>query len=119
MFSSKEFSAILRAAKHVEKLHFTDCKILTDGEHELGEMEGWQIEILQIHYYINAYTLSRDYEDSYLKIFLAIVGCPNLLKSLKQIKFNCEREIEMKLLSKAKELLGDDYDILMPSFKCL
>ena len=46
LFSSKEFSSILRAAKHVKNLFLTNCKIFTDGEYELGEMEGWQIEYL-------------------------------------------------------------------------
>ena len=117
LFSSKEFSAILRAAKHVKEVQFINCKILTDGEHEFGEMEGWKIEILWVGFYNNVYKQLRDYEDSYMKIFLSIVGCTNLLKSLKLIKFNCGREIELKLLSKAKVILGNDYDLLMPKFK--
>ena len=117
LLSSKEFSSILRAAKHVKELRFINCKILTDAEHELGQMEGWQIEILKIDYYINVYTNLRDYEDSYLKIFLSIVGCPNLLRSLTQIEFKCRREMKNKLLSRAKEILGNDYNVLMPSFR--
>ena len=84
-------------------------------------MEGWQIEILQVGYIIYVYKNSRDYEESYMKLFLSIVGCPNLLRSLRLngIIFNCGREIEEKLLSKAREILGSDYDMLMPSFKSL
>ena len=67
LFSSKEFSVILRAAKHVKQLHFTDCTILTDDEHELGQMEGWQIEYLQVYYYIHVYKHLIDCEDSYIK----------------------------------------------------
>ena len=118
-FSSKEFSAILRAAKHVKDLCFTDCKILTDGECELGEMERWQIELLWVGDYIQVPKHWRDYEDSCMKIFLSILGCSNLLRSLRKIRFNCGEEMERKLLSKAKEVLGDDYDILMPNFICL
>ena len=118
-FSSKEFSSILRAAKHVKELDFNECLILTDGECELGEMEGWQIECLWVYYRIHVYKHSRDYEEYYMKIFLSIVGCPNFLRSLKQIRFKCGREMKKKLLSKAKEILGNDYDIIMPSFYCL
>ena len=121
LLSSKEFSAILRATKHVKRLYFVDCKILTDYEHELGEMEGWQIEFLEVDYTINAYKYLKDYEDMCMKIFLSIVGCPNLLRSLRLngIRFNCRKEMKDKLLSKAKEILGNDYDTLMPSFICL
>ena len=118
LFSSKEFSAILRAAKHVERLYFGSWKILTDFECELGEMEGWQIEYLKIGDALNAYKHSRDYEDSCIKIFLSILGCRNLLKSLKQIRFMYE-EMKEKILSKAKEILGDDYDMHKAKFKCL
>ena len=119
LFSSKEFSAILRAAKHAKKLCFNECKILTDGEYELGEMQGWQIEYLRVYYHNNVYKHPRDYEDNYMKIFLSIVGCHNLLRSLKRIIFNWGKEMKEKLLSKAKEILGNDYDMLMPRFKCL
>ena len=118
LFNSKEFSSILRAAKHVKELDFTNCKILTDGEHELGQMEGWQIEILWIgYYYDDVYTNLRDYEGSCMKIFLSIVGCTNLLRSLKCLKIKCDRKMKNKLLSKAKEILGNDYDMLMPRFE--
>ena len=119
LFSSKEFSAILRAAKHAKKLCFNECKIHTDEECELGEMEGCQIEYLRVYYHIHVYKHLRDYEDSHLKIFLSIVGCHNLLRSLKRIIFNWGKEMKEKLLSKAKEILGNDYDMLMPRFKCL
>ena len=118
LLNSQEFSAILRAAKHVERLHFTDCKILTDGEHDLGQMEEWQVEYLEIGNFIHVCKNSRDYEDSCMKIFLSIVGCTNLLRSLRKIEFDCGEKMKKKLLSKAKEILGNDYDILMPSFKC-
>ena len=121
LLNSKEFSAILRAAKHVKQLYFNDCKILTDDECELGEMEGWQIEYLEIGNYNNVYKCSRDYDDSWMKIFLSIVGCPNLLKSLSLngIRFDYGEEMMKKLLSRSKEILGNDYDMLMPSFDCL
>ena len=118
LLSSKEFSAILSAAKHVEDLYFSYCKILTDDEHELGQMEGWQIKLLWICYSSHVYKHSRDYEDSCMKIFLSIVSCTNLLKSLRYLKFGCGEEIKKKLLSKAKDILGNDYDLLMPRFKC-
>ena len=118
LFSSKEFSAVLRAAKYVKELRFINCKILTDGEHELGQMEGWQIEILQIDRYFDVYTNIRNYEDSCMKIFSSIVGCTNLLKSLREMKFVWGEKMKKKLLSKAKEMLGNDYDMLMPSFRC-
>ena len=117
LFSSKEFSAILRAAKHVEKLCFNDCKILTDGEYELGEMEGWQIDLLWVGFYNNVYKHSRDFEDCCMKIFSSIVGCTNLLRSLGKLEFKCEKEMKWKLLSKAKKILGNDYDLLMPKLK--
>ena len=117
LFNSKEFSAVLRAAKHVKELRFINLKILTDGECELGEMEGWQIEILQIGYFIHVYTNIRKYEDSCMKIFLSIVGCTNLLRNLKEIRFTWGEEMKKKLLSRAKEILGNDYDILMPRFE--
>ena len=116
LLSSKEFSAILRAAKHVKDLYFDSCKILTDVECELGEMEGWRIEHLKIGDIFNAYKYSRDYEDSCMKIFLSILGCRNLLKSLKQIRFIYEKEMKKKILSKAKEILGDDYDMHKAKF---
>ena len=119
LLSSKEFSAILRAAKHVKRLHFTDCKILTDYEHELGEMEGWKIDILSVDYSIHVFKNSRDYEDNCMKMFLSIVGCTNLLWSLRYLQFKCEREMGEKLLFEAKEILGNDYDMLMPWFECL
>ena len=119
LLSSKEFSAIVRAAKHVKELSFTDCKIHTDEEYELGQMEGWQIEFLQVYYCSHVYKHIRGYDESCLKIFLSILGCPNLLKSLRLngIILYCREEMEKKLLSKAKEILGDDYDVLMPNFK--
>ena len=117
-FSSKEFSAIFRAAKHAKDLYFTYCKILTDDECELGEMEGWQIKLLWISGDNLVYKHSRDYEDSCMKIFLSIVGCINLLRSLRYLKFGCGEEMKKKLLSKAKDILGNDYDLLMPRFKC-
>ena len=117
-FSSKEFSAIFRAAKHVKQLHFDDCKILTDGECELEQMEGWQIKFLIVDDCYHVCKHIRGYEDSCMKIFLSIVGCQNLLRSLRQIKFKCEKEMKKKLLSKAKEILGNDYNVLMPSIKC-
>ena len=117
LLSSKEFSTILRAAKHVKQLYFINCKILTDAEHELGQMEGWQIELLRFGYYTHVFKNLRDYEDSCMKIFLSIVGCTNLLTSLKCLKINCGREIKKKLLSKAKEILGYYYDMLMPSLE--
>ena len=116
LMNSKEFSAILRIAKHVKELYFHNCKILTDEECELGKMEEWQIELLRVGYYFHVYKHSRDYEDSCMKIFLSILGCPNLLRSLTKIEFICEREIEKKLLSKAKEILGDNYDMLKAKF---
>ena len=97
-------------------MRFFNCKILTDGECELGQMEEWQIEILQIGYYFNVYKHPRDYEDSCIKIFSSIVGCTNLLRSLREMKFVWGEEIKKKLLSKAKEILGNDYDVLMQSF---
>ena len=117
LLSSKKFSAIVRAAKHVKQLCFINCKILTDDEHQFAQMEGWQIEILKIDYYTHVYKNLRDYEDSCMKIFLSIVGCPNLLRSLKCLKTNCGGEMKKKLLSRAKEILGNDYDVLMPSFE--
>ena len=118
LFSSEEFSAILRAAKQVKELDFVDCKILTDDEHELGQMEGWQMEILQVADYIHAYKHLRNYNNSCMKIFLSILGCPNLLKSLKQIRFDCQKEMKKKLLSKSKKILGNDYEMLMPRLVC-
>ena len=118
LFNSKEFSSILRAAKHVKELRFANCKILTDGEYELGQMEGWQIELLRFGYYYNdVYANIRDYEGSCMKIFLSIVDCTNLLRSLKCLKIKCDRKMKNKLLPKAKEILGNDYDMLMPRFE--
>ena len=54
-----------------------------------------------------------------MKIFLSIVGCTNLLKSLNIIRFGCGEEIMKKLLSRAKEILCNDYNMLMPTFECL
>ena len=118
LFSSKEFSAILRAAKHAKQLYFSNCNILTDADYELGQMEGSQIEILRVADYLHVSKHSRDYEGNFMKIFLSILGCPNLLRSLSYLRFNWGGEMKKKLLSKAKEILGNDYDILMPSFYC-
>ena len=117
LLNSEEFSAIVRAAKHVEKLHFTDCKILPVSKCELGEMEGWLIEFLWVGFNYDGYEYFRDYNNSCMKIFLSILGCPNLLRSLKQIKFGCREEIKKRLLSKAKEILGNDFDIIMSKFE--
>ena len=111
--NSKEFSSIVRAAKHVKILFLTRCKIITDGECELGEMEGWQIEYLTVDCYYHSYKRSRGYEDSCMKIFLSILGYQNLLRSLRKIEFKCERNMGERLLFKAKEILGSDYDMQM------
>ena len=113
LFSSKEFSTIFRTAKHVKELHFVECKILTDGEWELGEMEGWQIEMLRAGYFIHVYKHPRDYEDSCMKIFLSIVGCPNILRSLRKIEFKCGKDMGKKLKSKVEEILDSYYHMQM------
>ena len=113
LFSSKEFSSIFRAAKLVKQLHFVNCKILTDGECELEQMEGWQIEILSAGNYVYAYKHKRGYEDSCMKIFISILGCRNLLKSLRKIEFRCGRDMGKKLISKVEEILDSYYHMQM------
>ena len=113
LLSGKEFSAIVRAAKHAKILFLTNCKITTDAECELGQMEGWQIQFLTVECYFHAYKLSRYYEDNYMKIFLSIISCQHLLRSLKRIQFNCGRDMREMLISKAEEILDSDYDIQM------
>ena len=119
LFSGKEFSEILRAVKHVKELKFYNWKVITDDEHELGQMEGWKIEILWFGYYHHVHKYFGDYEKSCIMVFLSIIGCPNLLKSLREIKFTWGEEIEKKLLSKAKEIFGIDYNMLIPCLKFL
>ena len=83
LLSSKEFSAILRASKHVKELRFFDCKILTDEEYELSEMEGWRIDFLQVYYYI-------DCSNAYLNPHLLIYAKSNYHRKLKKKLFDLD-----------------------------
>ena len=116
---SKEFSQLIKAAKQTKELEFWDCKILTDFEFDFKQMDGCQIEKIKIGYIYQVYDTWKKYEDCLMQIFLAIIHCPNLIKSLKYINFSCNESMKIKLLGKAKEVLGDKYKIIMPSLEYL
>ena len=81
----KEFCQLVRASIHALELEFWNCKILTDTEFDLGQMEGCKIWGLKIDYASQVYDIPSDSEDSLMKIFIAIIHCSNLIRSLKRL----------------------------------
>ena len=102
----KEFCQLVRASIHAFELEFLDCKILTDSEFDFGQMEGCKIEALKISYADKVYDSWSDYEDSLMKIFVAIIHCSNLIRSLRKLSFRCNDNMKDLLLEKAKEELN-------------
>ena len=113
---SQEFSFLIRAAKQVKELVFSNCKFLTCSAYDFGQMENWKIELLRIVNYHNAYSDLQEYEDSLMEIFSSIINCTNLITSLTEIRFDCSSDVKIKLLEYAKEVLGDRYNKTMPIF---
>ena len=74
-------------------------------------MEGCKIEALQIYKGYRVYDSQSDYEDTLMKIFVAIIRCSNLIRSLRHLSFECNEKMENSLLEKAKGELNDiDYE---------
>ena len=69
----KEFCQLVRASIHALKLEINHCKILTDTKFDFGEMEGCKIESLRIYKGYQVYDSQSDYEDTLMKIFVAII----------------------------------------------
>ena len=69
----KEFCQLVRASIHVLELEISHCKILTDTKFDFGEMEGCKIEALTIYNGYQVYDSQSDYEDTVMKIFVAII----------------------------------------------
>ena len=69
----KEFCQLVRASIHALELQFRNCKILTDTKFDFGEMEGCKIEALQIDDDYQVYDNQSDYEETVMKIFVAII----------------------------------------------
>ena len=85
--TGKEFCQLVRASIQVFELQFWSCLILTDTELDLGQMEGCKIEALKIGYVDKIYDSWSDYEDCLMKIFVAIIHCSNLIRSLRKLSF--------------------------------
>ena len=83
----KEFCQLVRASIHAFELDFYNCKILTDTEFDFGQMEGCKILGLKIDYSFHVYDSWSDYKDSLTKIFLAIIHCSSLIRSLRKLYF--------------------------------
>ena len=81
----KEFCQLVRASIQVSELEFWNCKILADTEFDFGQMEGCKIWGLKIDYASQVYDIPSDSEDSLMKIFIAIIHCSNLIRSLKRL----------------------------------
>ena len=106
----KEFCQLVRASIHSLELQFRNCKILTD-KFDFGQMEGCKIEALQIDDDYQVYDNQSDYEETVMKIFVAIIKWSNLIRSLRKLSFNYnEYGMKYSLLNRAKEELNDiDY----------
>ena len=106
-----EFCQLVRASIHAFELKFNNCKILTDSEFNLGQMEGCKIQALIIDYSYQVYDSRSDYEVSLMKIFVAIFHWSNLMRSLNRLFIRWNDKIKDLLLEKANEELNDmDYD---------
>ena len=114
-FSSKEFSQLIKASKQSKELRFIECRILTDSEINFGQMEESNIHKITMEGYYRSYEHLYQYEDSIIKIFLAILHCPYLMRSLKEFRFECNYDFKKELLVKAKEVLGDKYRDIIPT----
>ena len=107
----KEFCQLVRASIHALELEINYCKILTDTKFDFGEMEGCKIESLRIYNGYQVYDSQSDYEDTVMNIFVAIIYCSNLIRSLKRLSFGCDKKMKNSLLEKAKGELNDiDYE---------
>ena len=107
----KEFCQLVRSSIHAFELKFNNCKILTDSESNLGQMEGCKIQALIINYSYQVYDSRSDYEVSLMKIFVAIIHWSNLMRSLNRLFIRWNDKIKDLLLEKANEELNDmDYD---------
>ena len=116
----KEFCQLVRASIHAFELDFYNCKILTDTEFDFGEMEGCKIESLRIYNGYQVYDSQNDYEDTVMKIFVAIIHCSNLIRSLRHLSFGCDEKMKNSLLEKAKGELKDiDYERVKEILKIL
>ena len=81
-------------------------------------MNSWAIEEFEIGYYFGqVYDDLRDYEQSLMRILIAILHCSNLTWSLNKLTFRCCDAMKIKLFKKAKEILKEKYDKLMPSLE--
>ena len=102
----KEFCQLVRASIQAFELEFWNCKILTETEFDFGQMEGCKIQALKIDYSYKVYDSWSDYEDCLMKIFVAIIRCSNLIRSLRNLYFRCNYKMKNLLLEKAKEELN-------------
>ena len=106
----KEFCQLVRASIQVSELEFFNCKILTETKFDFGQMEGCKIHTLEIGYLVQVYDSESDYEYCLVKIFVAIIHCSNLIRSLRKLSFRWNDKSKNLLLEKAKEKLNDiDY----------
>ena len=64
-------------------------------------MEGCKIKELKIDYIDKVYDSLSDYEDSLVKIFISIIHCSNLIRSLRKLSLWLNGKIEDLLLEKA------------------
>ena len=109
----KEFCQLVRSSIQAFKLEFYNCKILTDTEFDLGQMERCKIQALKIHYYYQVYDNWSDYEHCLMKIFVAIIHWSNLIRNLKKLSFRWNYKMKDLLFEKAKKDLSDiDYRLV-------
>ena len=117
--SSTEFIQLVKAAKKVKSLDISDCKISFDSEFDFGLMEGCLIREIHIGYLNLVYDEWSEYEECLMNIFLGILNCTNLIRSLKFLRFDCTYYLKIEMIENAKKKLGEEYLKIMPSLKRL
>ena len=117
--SSKEFIQLVKAVKKVNALIFKNCKISLESEFDFSLMDECLIEKIYVGFNSQVYDEWSEHEECLMNIFLGILSCENLIRSLKDINFGYIYGFKEKLNEKAKEKLGEKYLKIMPSLKRL
>ena len=86
----------------MQTLFFSHITFAINFEFNFGEMRNCKIEILKNCYYYKVYNHLNECEDILILVFLAILQCQNLMRSLKKIELMMDETMKMNQSNKSK-----------------
>ena len=109
--SSREFCLLLISARHAKEVSFTYWKLSAGSEYNLGKIEKWEIDELNLSY-TGKYSDWKNYPENCISIMQGIANCASLVSSLTKIylfRSGMSRETRKETFDKIIKIFSGKY----------